>query len=91
MGLIINILVEELLNETNLKVYIYNGQLDLICALPGTLKWVENLKWKHDDAWKNAPRVPFSVDGILEGYVKAYKKFKMFWVFRAGHLVIFYV
>ncbi|XP_008549613.1 retinoid-inducible serine carboxypeptidase [Microplitis demolitor] len=79
--------VEELLNDTDLKVSVYGAQLDLICALPGTVKWVENMNWKHDKAWKNSSRVPFAVNNILEGYVKAYKNFKMYWVFRAGHLV----
>ncbi|XP_008549594.1 retinoid-inducible serine carboxypeptidase [Microplitis demolitor] len=80
--------VEELLNETNLKVSVYAGQLDLFVALPGTVKWVENLKWKHEDAWKRAPRVAFAVDNIIEGYVQACDKLKMYWVLRAGHLVV---
>ncbi|XP_057335277.1 retinoid-inducible serine carboxypeptidase-like isoform X2 [Microplitis mediator] len=84
---VVNI-VEELLNETDLKVSVYAGQLDLFVALPGTVKWVENLKWKHEDAWKRAPRVAFAVDNIIEGYVQAYDKLKMYWVLRAGHLVV---
>ncbi|XP_070150580.1 retinoid-inducible serine carboxypeptidase [Polyergus mexicanus] len=79
-------IVEELLNETNLNVYIYNGQLDLIVDTPGTLLWVEKLEWAQ--WWKWLPREPLlSEDGFLEGFLKIWDKFCMYWVNRAGHMV----
>ncbi|XP_057333848.1 retinoid-inducible serine carboxypeptidase-like [Microplitis mediator] len=83
---VVNI-VEELLNETDLKISIYAGQLDALISLPSTIKWVEKLKWKHSSAWKNAPRSAFAVNNIVDGYVKAYGNLKMYWVSRAGHSV----
>ncbi|KAH0535181.1 hypothetical protein KQX54_014637 [Cotesia glomerata] len=81
-------IVEELLNESDLKVSVYAGQFDLVVALPGTVKWAENLNWKHIAAWKKSPRLAFAVDNTIEGYVKSYNKLKMFWVLRSGHLVV---
>ncbi|XP_033223608.1 retinoid-inducible serine carboxypeptidase-like [Belonocnema kinseyi] len=79
--------VELLLNETDINVFVYNGQLDLIVDTPGTLLWVEKLKWKNDFNWKRASRKPVVVNNIIEGYVKASGNFKMYWINRAGHMV----
>ncbi|CAG5092713.1 Similar to Scpep1: Retinoid-inducible serine carboxypeptidase (Mus musculus), partial [Cotesia congregata] len=78
-------IVEKLLNETNLKIFVYTGQLDLIVPTPSTISWVENLKWTYAEEWNNAIRVPFTVDNIIEGYVKEYKNFKLYWIDRSGH------
>ncbi|KAL6430083.1 hypothetical protein ACFW04_007700 [Cataglyphis niger] len=79
-------ILELLLNETDLKVFVYNGQLDLIVSTPGTLHWVENLDWTQQ--WKWLPREPLlSKDGFLEGFSKTLDKFCMYWVNRAGHMV----
>lgn len=80
-------IVEMLLNETNLNVFVYTGQLDLIVDTPGTLLWVEKLKWKNADTWKNSVRRPLVVEDIVEGYFKAQDNFRMYWVNRAGHMV----
>lgn len=70
-----------------MEVFVFTGQLDLIVATPGTLAWVENLKWKNAEAWKNATRVSVSVEGIIEGYIKEYSNLKMYWINRSGHMV----
>ncbi|XP_011686912.1 PREDICTED: retinoid-inducible serine carboxypeptidase-like [Wasmannia auropunctata] len=80
-------IVERLLNETDLNVFVYNGHMDLIVDTPGTLLWVEKLKWKNADTWKNSARRPLLVDDIVEGYIKAKDNFRMYWVNRAGHMV----
>ncbi|XP_071634686.1 retinoid-inducible serine carboxypeptidase isoform X1 [Temnothorax longispinosus] len=83
---VINI-VEMLLNETKLNVFVYTGHMDLIVDTPGTLLWVEKLKWKNADTWKNSARRPLVVENIVEGYFKAQDNFRMYWVNRAGHMV----
>ncbi|XP_070160029.1 retinoid-inducible serine carboxypeptidase-like [Polyergus mexicanus] len=83
---VINI-VEQLLNETCLNVFVYNGQLDLIVDTPGTLLWVEKLKWKDGNTWKSSVRQPLVSEEIIEGFLKTYNKFWMYWVNRAGHMV----
>ncbi|KMQ89003.1 retinoid-inducible serine carboxypeptidase-like protein [Lasius niger] len=83
--------VELLLDETNLKVFVYNGHLDLIVDISGTVNWVDNLRWKDADKWKNVTiREPLVVEDIVEGYYKIQDNFAMFWVNRAGHMVCTY-
>ncbi|XP_058799507.1 uncharacterized protein LOC131668992 [Phymastichus coffea] len=79
--------VEQLLNETSLKVYVLTGQLDFIINTPGTLKWIDKMKWKHTHQWLKTPRAPLVIDNVVEGYSKAYDRFKLFWVNRAGHMI----
>lgn len=79
--------VERLLNETDIEVFVFTGQLDLIVATPGTVAWVENLKWRNSSQWLEADRLLVTVDNVIEGYVKQYGNFKMYWINRAGHMV----
>ncbi|XP_057322601.1 retinoid-inducible serine carboxypeptidase-like [Microplitis mediator] len=79
--------VEQLLNKTDLKVFVYTGQLDLIVPTTSTVSWVEKLKWKYANDWNNAIRVSFTVDNIVEGYVKEYGNLKLYWIDRSGHMV----
>ncbi|XP_060523994.1 retinoid-inducible serine carboxypeptidase-like [Cylas formicarius] len=83
----VNDVVERLLNETSISVNVLSGQLDLIVATPGTVKWVENLRWKNASEYLKAPRRGFSVNGIYEGYEKSYGTLTFYWVLRAGHMV----
>ncbi|XP_065355870.1 retinoid-inducible serine carboxypeptidase-like [Calliphora vicina] len=80
-------IVSELLDNTNLKVGVLSGQLDLICATPGTVNWIEKMQWSYRDEYVKAPRLGISVNRILEGYEKSAGNFTMFWVNRAGHMV----
>ncbi|KAF7988459.1 hypothetical protein HCN44_001032 [Aphidius gifuensis] len=80
-------IVERLLNETNLEIFVFTGQLDLIVATPGTLAWVEALKWHGKKKWETSERKTVVVDNIIEGYVKEYSNFKMYWINRSGHMV----
>jgi serine carboxypeptidase 1 len=72
--------VETVLNSTTVKVVVYNGQLDLICATPGTVEWVNNMKWYGAKDYANAPRDGIGVNNILEGYSRRYGNFSMYWV-----------
>ncbi|XP_044014632.1 retinoid-inducible serine carboxypeptidase-like [Aphidius gifuensis] len=80
-------IIEEILNNTNLDVFVYSGQFDIVVPTSGTLAWIENLKWKHDDEWKNSTRYPLVIDDIIEGYFKEFNHFKVYWVMRSGHMV----
>ncbi|KAJ8912450.1 hypothetical protein NQ315_002816 [Exocentrus adspersus] len=79
--------VEELLNSTDIKIAVYNGQLDLIVDTPGTLKWVENLNWKEKNEWKATVRRGFTVNNYFEGNMKKFGNLAVFWVDRSGHMV----
>ncbi|XP_030758204.1 retinoid-inducible serine carboxypeptidase-like [Sitophilus oryzae] len=79
--------VERLLNETDLEISVCNGQLDLIVNTPGTLKWVNSLKWNNKNQWTLADRTPIILENVYEGYQKRYGKLNFYWVHRAGHMV----
>lgn len=72
--------VAEVLNSTTVKVVVYSGQLDLICATPGTVEWINNMKWYGAKEYANAPRDGIGVNNILEGYSRQYDRFSMYWV-----------
>lgn len=78
--------VEDMLNNSTVKVVVYSGQLDLICATPGTVKWVNNMNWYGSEQYKKAARDGIGVNGILEGYVRSFDNFSMYWINRAGHM-----
>ncbi len=80
-------IVELLLNETEINVVVYGGHLDLICSLPGTVEWVNKLKWPGEQGYKSSKRQGFHIDGVLEGYSRSFKNFNMYWILRSGHLV----
>ncbi|XP_034480490.1 retinoid-inducible serine carboxypeptidase [Drosophila innubila] len=80
-------IVEELLNNTTLKVGVFSGGLDLICATPGAVNWIADMEWNNKKAYLSAPRVGITVDRVLEGYEKTAGNFSMFWVNRSGHMV----
>ncbi|KAJ8667662.1 hypothetical protein QAD02_009325 [Eretmocerus hayati] len=79
--------VERLLDETNLKIFIYSGQLDLIVDTPGTLLWTEKLQWRYAKQWRLSDRFPLVADGIIEGFFKRCNNLSFYWVNRAGHMV----
>ncbi|XP_051159103.1 retinoid-inducible serine carboxypeptidase-like isoform X2 [Leptopilina boulardi] len=77
--------VEYLLNQNNFKVFVFNGQFDLIVNSQGTFKWVKNLSWNNSAEWLAARREPLIINDFIEGYVKSYGNLRMYWVNRAGH------
>ncbi|KAK5649242.1 hypothetical protein RI129_000271 [Pyrocoelia pectoralis] len=80
-------IVAKLLDETNLKVQVVTGQLDLIVDTPGTIVWVDNMKWSRSSEWPSVPRTALAVNGVNEGYQKKLGQFAVYWVNRAGHMV----
>lgn len=61
--------------------------MDLICATPGTVKWVNNLTWSGAYKYKAASREAVSVNGVIEGYSREEDNFSMYWILRSGHMV----
>ncbi|CRL03157.1 CLUMA_CG016183, isoform A [Clunio marinus] len=82
-------IVEHLLNNTSVKVVVYSGQLDLICSTPGTVKWVNEMNWVGSKDYANAPRDGIGINNVLEGYVRKYGNFSMYWINKAGHMAPF--
>ncbi|XP_076337420.1 retinoid-inducible serine carboxypeptidase-like [Tachypleus tridentatus] len=81
-------IVDILLNTTDLKVVVYNGQLDLIVDAPGTSQWIDSLKWPGISGFKKAERTPIILkDQYTGGFVKSFKNFHFFQILKAGHMV----
>uniref|UniRef100_A0A182MXX8 Carboxypeptidase n=1 Tax=Anopheles dirus TaxID=7168 RepID=A0A182MXX8_9DIPT len=79
--------MELLLNNTSLDVVIITGQLDLIVATPGNVRWIEKIKWSGRNSYLQAPRNGVGQHGVLEGYEKSFGKLAVYWALRAGHMV----
>ncbi|XP_046739172.1 retinoid-inducible serine carboxypeptidase-like [Diprion similis] len=79
--------VEYLLNDTDINIFVFTAQLDLIVDTPGTILWVERLKWPNATQWLNSSRDPLVIDSVIEGYVKQDNNFKLYWINRSGHMV----
>lgn len=78
--------VDELLTS-GIHVVVYSGNLDLICCTPGTLAWINELKWKGLPQWYAKSRDPLTVGGIVSGYEKRYANLHFFFIFASGHMV----
>uniref|UniRef100_A0A182P9E3 Carboxypeptidase n=1 Tax=Anopheles epiroticus TaxID=199890 RepID=A0A182P9E3_9DIPT len=79
--------MELLLNNTSLDVVIITGQLDLIVATPGNVRWIEKIQWSGRNNYLQSPRNAVGQHGVLEGYEKSYGKLAVYWALRAGHMV----
>lgn len=77
--------IEELLD--NYKVLIYNGQLDVIIAYTLTENFLNSLKWKNAQEYKQAPRYIWRVDQEVAGYVREVPGFVQVMIRNAGHMV----
>ncbi|ALC43281.1 CG31821, partial [Drosophila busckii] len=80
-------IVSELLNNSTVKVGVFSGGLDLICATPGAVNWIAGMEWEDKQSYLNSSRLGINVNRVLEGYEKTAGNFSMFWVNRAGHMV----
>lgn len=81
--------VDEALMTTDLQVVVYQGQLDLICDTYGAMDWVQQLTWPDLANYNNASRQWFIDNDLYQTdmFVKAYNKFKFYWLLDAGHSV----
>ena len=78
--------------NANYSVMIYNGQLDIIVAVPLTMEWVGQLNWKGSDELRQTNRKVWKVDETdreVAGYVKTANNNRFFLatVRNAGHMV----
>lgn len=76
----------------NYRVLIYNGQLDLICALPLTENYLEKLQWKGSEEYKKSVKYVWKVDDAdvePAGYVRRVGEFYQVAVRKGDTLVVF--
>ncbi|KAJ3648768.1 hypothetical protein Zmor_020545, partial [Zophobas morio] len=79
--------VEALLNNTDVKIIVYNGILDFLVNTAGTIAWLDNLNWEGRERWLNTSQTPLVVDEVTEGYFKRVDNLVFYAVLRAGHSV----
>ncbi|KAF2367880.1 Peptidase S10 serine carboxypeptidase, partial [Trinorchestia longiramus] len=81
--------VVELLENTDLLVNVFTGDLDLICDTPGTYRWIENMEWSGKADFDNTRRKTFHVSQYSNsaGFVQQSGNFAVFTILRSGHMV----
>ncbi|XP_063548052.1 retinoid-inducible serine carboxypeptidase-like isoform X1 [Cydia strobilella] len=77
--------LEMLLNNTKLKIAVYNGNLDVVTPLAGASNWVHKLEWPGAQELKEAKRQP--IRGFRNGFYKQYRQLSFWSVFGAGHWI----
>jgi serine carboxypeptidase 1 len=87
--------VERLL-DAGRTVVVFSGQLDIIVDTLATENWMNNLRWKHINAWKNTDQQ--SIRGPREttanefsfqtdfAYRKQYQNLDYWRILYAGHM-----
>ena len=78
--------------NANYSVLIYNGQLDIIVAVPLTMHWVSQLNWHGADELRQTTRKVWKVnekDREVAGYIKMANQNRFFLatIRNAGHMV----
>jgi len=79
----------ETLLESDYKVMIYNGQLDVIIAFPQTENFLNALDWSGKYIYAMTPRTIWKVRGDVAGYVRKAKNLTQVMVRNAGHILPF--
>lgn len=69
------------------RMLIYNGQLDIICAYPMMVNYLQNLPFDGADQYKTAPRYIFWVEDEIAGYFKRVNNLYEVLIRDAGHMV----
>lgn len=78
--------VEYILNNTNVKIAVYNGQLDVIIPITSVEGWINDLHWKNatDFSAKNKSQIS-GPRGNPGAFLKRVDKFSYYTILRAGH------
>ncbi|XP_031338715.1 retinoid-inducible serine carboxypeptidase-like isoform X1 [Photinus pyralis] len=79
--------IEALLNETDIKIIVYNGVFDFLVNTAGTAMWLDDLKWNRSSEWQETNKQPLEIDMVNEAYVKQVGNLVFYTVLRAGHSV----
>ena len=61
---------------------------EFLC-MPGAMRWVQTLNWPGLEQYNSAERLTLLDPDteVTEAYVKAYDRFKFYWILGAGHSV----
>lgn len=75
-----------------MKVVVYEGQLDMICGVPGAESWINKLDWDYLPQFLNSSRKPLYVPSKQAGketaaFLKAFRNVELYYILNAGHMV----
>ncbi len=76
--------------NSNYRVLIYSGLLDVIIPSSVTMNWVDKFEWNYADQLRGAERIVWKVkedDREIAGYLKQAHSFFLAWIRNAGHSV----
>ncbi|XP_068179750.1 probable serine carboxypeptidase CPVL [Antennarius striatus] len=74
------------------RVLIYNGQLDVVIAVPLTEKFLSTVKWTGEEDYKKAPRYYWKIhpsDTEVAGYIRQVGEFYQVIIRGGGHLLFY--
>ncbi|KAJ7758146.1 peptidase S10 serine carboxypeptidase [Mycena maculata] len=63
-------LLTELVDE-GIRLLVYAGNVDMVCNYMGESRWIEQLPSKHNDAFTDAPFLPWTVSDRPAGVVRS--------------------
>ncbi|CAO3573834.1 unnamed protein product [Mortierella alpina] len=72
--------------EQGIKVTAYQGLFDFRDGVAGSHSWIEQLQWRGQEAFLEAERKLWMVDGRLAGYVTQVPGLSRLTILGAGHL-----
>lgn len=79
--------VQAILNSFDVKMLIYSGQNDIICNTPGTLKWVEDMRYTGADEFRHTLLTPWKINDQVKGFYKRVGKLQLNTINNGGHLI----
>ena len=71
--------------ENNIRILIFNGDTDMVCAFNGNIEWIENLNLDVIEPWRSWRA--YGDENNIAGYVTKYKGLTFCTVKGAGHEV----
>jgi serine carboxypeptidase 1 len=80
--------VEYLLNNSQVKIAVVSGQLDVVCSHLGAEWWSHRLNWPGSQGFRAAKREGFiGTSPSVKGYVKKFGQLSLYIIRDAGHSV----
>lgn len=76
-----------LLDHTNTRVLLYNGQNDIIVNTPSAENWIFSLDWSKNSAFLQSQKINWKVNNTVVGTVKQMNPLTFVYVKNAGHMV----
>ena len=73
--------------DDGIPVIVYNGDRDMTTNMVGTELALNAMEWNGKDAWLDAPRGLWMVDGHQAGWSKEYGNLFFVTVYNSGHMV----